>query len=325
MLVVYIIAGILLSQGILYVIGFLLTTIAHSKFYHKRFVPDPLIKTYSLDKNLYDQKVEIHHKKDIITGHFIYGDDYDTTKIVVFSHGINSFFKSYMQEGNYLANAHFKVFMYDALGTNDTTGNVDGLANGPKTLDIVLKYLKANFPDKKIICVGHSWGAFSAINAGSDNHVDKIVAISPFVSINRITRDISNNVIVKALVNNAELIEYVKCGKYAFSNSVKSLNRFKGKALVIHSKDDYLISYYKHMKYIMDHVKNRDVSYLVVDHKGHNPNYTEAGVAKLKESMYKMNELSGEEKEEYLKSCDFLEMGKLDERVMSQIVSFIRQ
>ena len=320
----YISLGIFVGIIICYFLLVYVVSLVHSRFFHKRFFPDPLIQTYGLDENLYEQKVTINYKKDVISGHFIYGKNYDNTKIVVFSHGIDSYYKSYMQEGNYLANNGFKVFMYDALGTNETTGRIEGLTNGPKTLDIVLKYLKANFPDQSLICVGHSWGAFSAINAGYANKVDKIVAISPFVSINRIIRDVSANVIVKTLLGNTELVEFMKCGKYAFSNSVKALNKFRGKALVIHSKDDYLISYYKHMKYIMDHVKNKGVNYLVVDHKGHNPSYTEAGVTKLKDSFFKLNELEGEEKEEFLKHCDFIAMGRLDERVMDQIVSFIR-
>ena len=321
---VYITLVIIVGVIIFYFILVYAISIVHSRFFRKRFVPNPLIKTYSLDSNLYEQTVTINHKRDLITGHFIYGKEYDNSKIVVFSHGIDSYYKSYMQEGNYLANHGFKVFMYDALGTGATSGFLDGLSNGPKTLDIVLKYLKAKYPDQKIICVGHSWGAFSAINAGYENKVDKIVAISPFVSINRIIKDVSENILVKTLLGNTEIVELIKCGKFAFSNSVKSLNRFKGKALVIHSKDDYLISYYKHMKYIMDHVKNNNVNYLVLDHKGHNPSYTEDGVTHLKDSFYKLNELEGEEKEEYLKKCDFIAMGKLDERVMDQIVSFIR-
>ena len=320
----YVTLGIIAGIAFLYFIILHVVSIVHSTFFRKRFVPNPLIQTYSLDENLYEQTVTINHKKDIITGHFIYGKNYDDSKIVVFSHGIDSYYKSYMQEGNYLANHGFKVFMYDALGTNSTSGNIEGLSNGPKTLDIVIKYLKAKYPDKKIISVGHSWGAFSAINAGAQNNVDKIVAISPFVSINRIIRDVSENVLVKALLGTTEIVEFVKCGKFAFSDSVKSLNRFKGKALVIHSKDDYLISYYKHMKYIMDHVKNKNVNYLVVDHKGHNPSYTEEGVTRLKDSFYQLNELEGKEKDEYLKQCDFISMGKLDEKLMDQIVSFIR-
>ena len=72
---------------------------------------------------------------------------------------------SYLQDIEYFCRNNYQVFGFDYIGVSSSTGkNIKGLGNSLKSLDIVISYLKLNYPNKDIYVVGHSWGGYATTN-----------------------------------------------------------------------------------------------------------------------------------------------------------------
>ncbi len=211
-----------------------------------------------------------------LNGYFYHYDKYDQDTIVIFCHGIGGGHSSYLKEVNELAKMGYLVLAYDNTGCVSSEGDsIYGLSQSLKDLDFAIQSLKAKeeFKNKKIYVVGHSWGGFAASNINNFHHVDKAVAISPFISLSA-----EYHCIFKGLIGIfVPLIikEEIKAvGKWAKSSAITALNQENVSALVIHSKDDKTVLYKQNTRVLQEKIKNPQVQFYIVEGYGHHPQYT---------------------------------------------------
>ena len=242
----YVFLGILLGSFILYILVIFVIHIIHGRIFYKRFVPDANI-TYYTEEEFGCKRRENSFKVGKLTlkGCFITPNkEYDKSKIIVFCHGMGSSKESYMQDISTLANGGFEVFCFDYIGVNESEGNtMGGFAQGLKSVDYAIKYIHSTYPEKDIYVMGHSWGGFNAVNSVRYNpYVKKICALAPFLSINDVVLALTP-FLAKMFVIHTEFVEGVRFGKYAYANSISTLKKYQGEALIIHSEDDDTVIY----------------------------------------------------------------------------------
>lgn len=324
----YYFLSVLTVLATLYLMLFIGLSFVHHKMFGKRFIPDPNIINYN-EKEFGCTREEITFKiKNLnIKGAFITPEtDYDKNKIVIYCHGLDSSKESYMQDIATVASGGFQVFCFDYIGVFESEGKaVGGFANGLRCVDYAIKFIHNKFPEKEIYVMGHSWGGFTSINSIKYNKfVKKVCSISPFISINDIFYSQAPTGL-KLFMFNMELVEGLKYGKYAFANSISTLKKYNGKALIIHSKDDPLVKYNDSTKILEEKLKDKEnIKFIIVDGRKHNPHYSDSAVLKLNQLYAKMATLTKEEWIEYAKTINFHELGELDSNIMNQIIEFFK-
>ena len=312
---------------IVFIILFLLICLAeafkkHKKIFGSHFYVSSLIKSYTIDDfNISEIKDNIVSMKDEISTYLYSNKDIKSDKIIIFSHGMYSDHRSYLQEIGYLVNNGFLVLAYDSLGYGASgTNSIKGFGNNTKSLDIVIKYVKTKYPQFDIYLIGHSLGAYATLSVLKyHNDIKKICVLSPFVSY---YKELKNMTQTRFLSFFVYIIDLFKNGKYACINTKKILTKYKGEALVISSKDDSIISF-NNTKYLMDNFK--DFNYIIEETKDHNPDYTNDAVKKLKEFRKNLSILKDQELVNYMNHLDFKKLGELDFKIMNQIVDFLNK
>lgn len=252
---------------------------------HKRFIASmvrqeeqPYFVYFRLENcpGLQAEPYSFKSDKNILNGFFYHYDKYDASTIVIFSHGIGGGHSSYLKEINELAKMGYLVLAYDNTGCVSSEGaSICGLSQSVKDLDFAIKSLKEkeNFKDKKIFVVGHSWGGFAASNINNFEHVDKVVAISPFISLSAEYHSLFKGLLgifVPSIIKE----ELKAVGEWAKSSALNALNKSNVSALIVHSMDDKTVSYKKNTGVLQRKIKNPMVQFYIVDGYGHHPQYT---------------------------------------------------
>ena len=249
-------------------------------------------------------------------------------RIIVFDHGFGGGHRSYMKEIELLCRHGFLVFAYDHTGCMCSGGeNIRGFSQSLRDLDDCFKALKATDKCKNLdfSVMGHSWGGFSTLNiCALHPEISHIVVLSGFVSVKKLVEQFFSGILkvyhktVMALDPNTDYIGY---------DAVDSLSGTNAKTLLIYSANDKMVSknvHYETLKAGLAHKEN--VRLLLVENKGHNPNYTENAVAYLEEfsasasKMGKKKKLQTEEqKTAFRNSWDWHRMTAQDEAVWAEI------
>ena len=265
-----------------------------------------------------------------LNGFIYYYDGCKEDTIVIFCHGIGGGHSSYTREINMLANHGYKVLAYDCTGCCLSEGkNIGAFGQSLVDLSNAIVSLKMNYQFKKIYVVGHSWGGYAASNINNFQHVDKVVAISPFISLKREYKDLfrfMSFLITRPIMK----LERKKNGEFADSCAIDALNKKDTKALVIASKDDNVINFKHHTAKLMKKVNNPHVKFVIYEDKMHSPLYTREGVRCYNDTFNKFNQLvkdkklnTLEEKKEYFKNVDFYFVTNQDEEVWQKIYQFL--
>lgn len=319
---------LVLASITLYALVLLAVYIIHAHIFYKRFVPDGNITFYN-EKEFGCTRKDTSFKVKNITlkGCFITPNkEYDKSKIIIFCHGMGSSKESYMQDISTIANGGFEVFCFDYIGVNESEGTVmGGFAQGLRSVDYAIKFIHDLYQDKDIYVIGHSWGAFNALNSVRYNaYVKKVCAIAPFISINDVILAITPH-IAKMFVINTEFVEGIRFGKYAYANSISTLKKFNGEVLIIHSEDDDTVIYDASSKKLMKKFNDVDrFKFVIVNGKKHQPQYTYESVNKLYNFYEKSHELDGNDLINYMKTINFHELGVVDMDIMNQIIAFFK-
>ncbi|MDE7105574.1 MAG: lysophospholipase, partial [Anaeroplasmataceae bacterium] len=231
---------------------------------------------------------------------------------------------AYVQEIERLAKDGFKVLGVDAYGTELSDGkSILGLGNSLLTLDYTLSFVKRNYPNEAIYVMGHSWGGFAACNIAKYHKVEKIVAMSPFISVFKTFKLLLPKLLYPTLPF-LMLIDTLKCGKYNLANTKKTLKSTQVNTLVLHSLDDPMLPFEKTTGRIQKKNINPHVCFHIVDGKKHNPDYSYEALSYTEEAFKKLKSIdSVEEKLAYKKGLDYHKMGELDEKVFDVILDFL--
>lgn len=261
--------------------------------------------------------------------------------IVIIAHGFGGGgHNSYIDVADYLASNGYIVFAYDATGNDESEGDaVGGMPQGIIDLDYTIRFVKEieDLKELPIMLFGHSWGAYSS-GAVLNIHpeVKGVVAVSGFnTSMDIIVEEGKRMVggIMNLFVPYLSLIERVKFGKYATYNSMDGFENSDAAIMVIHSKDDSMISYENSFVIYKERFQEEErFHFIEFEHRGHNyiyhsdamRNYQDDFNAEFKEYLDTLDgEFTPEIKEAYLnENLDKMMLSDLDKELMDQIVQF---
>ncbi|MBQ7761463.1 MAG: alpha/beta fold hydrolase [Clostridia bacterium] len=304
---------------------------------HKRCEPKKYLYYFTQNDfdGLHSKPITIKSSKGHKLKGYLYHYDMENLKddrVIIFEHGMWSGHISYMREIELLCRHGYVVLGYDHTGCFESEGEETyGFLQSLLDLNDVIEHFKSNeeLKDLKIYVVGHSWGGFSAMNISQLKKIEGFVAISGFTSVKDI---INQNVPFFLPYSRKKLLEYEGQGsKYASVSGVR-LKDHDTRALFIHSRDDKIVKYKKHHKKLHKALENcSDVTFLVLDGKGHNPTYSDEAV-KLKDQMQadltkalKEGKLSTDEEcQAFVQKYDWNKITEQDKDVWDIIIHFLK-
>ena len=322
MIFLYIFLGLL---ALFLIITFILAKISHDKFFNYHYESDPDIPLYTAEEfNVSKDRVEFKEGKYTLRGYLYHKGDYDDKKIIIYAHGMFSNHNSYMQDICYFAERGYLVLGFNYLGVSDSDGkNLKAFGSSIEGVDAAISFVKSNpeLKDKDIYVVGHYWGGYATCNIVKFHpEIKGIAALAPFVSAYLIIKYTLPKQI-RFIAPMVTLIDYVCGGKYSRCNSIKSLNGYNGKVLLVQSTDDYIIDYNNAgVGLIKNKTTNQNIIYQKEENKGHQPHYTIEAIKLMREFEAKARTLRGEDLVNYKHTCDFHKMGELDSNVMDLII-----
>lgn len=255
---------------------------------------------------------------------FYYYEPVKFKKIILFLPGIGPGHRAYLREINELAKRGYKVLTLDYHGTGDSKGSRLLSINQP-TSDVIhlLNHLKLK---EEIVVIGHSLGAYTALNViNKVNTIKKAVIISGFTSVKDGMRTFVPSRFVASKIEKYEK----QISEYNSINNYEYLKHTSDDILFIHSLDDPTVKYKVCIKKLTK-LDNTHLSFYIVNHKHHNPLYTEEAVKykdeiidtyfdKLRKNKFK----SLEERKEYFKDVNIDDLTAKDEIVINKISNFI--
>lgn len=323
-MVFIIIGSIILGLFLIYIIlCFVLTTKIHNQLFNHRQELDTRIEWYSYDDfGVKTDKYECKGNNETIIGYFLHNEKYDESKLFIVCHGMWSTKEAYIQEAGYIAQKGYLVYLFDYLGTNESSGkNLIGFNNSIYSLDIVLNHLKNDpkYQNKDIYLVGHSWGGYAVTNITKLHpDVKGIIALAPMTSVYNIVHFAKpKKPILFSLI--FDLVERIKLPNKYHGNSIKNLKNYQGKLLLLQSIDDNVVLFDGSGKLLQK--KLPQFTYLFNEKRFHNPDYETEAVKilyKFYDQMRKTNDL-----DELFNNTDFKACGKIDEELWDQMLNMI--
>lgn len=276
------------------------------------------------DFNLKCEDIDVTYK-----GENLYSKIYTTKpveeceRVVIFQHGFGAGSSSYMTEIASLASFGYAVVATDAYGCNNSSGKkVGGFYTGTEAVIATYIGVKRDnrLKDKKIVLVGHSWGAYSVCCAANKVKVDGVVALSGF---NAPAQCICDQ--LKMISPTGKLLAPILHPFFFLINAFRSngnthaataLKKSGVKALLIHGEKDRTVAL-KHS--VAQNAEGEKVTKLILADKKHNPYNTVAA----EEYLAKLLAYDGKD-ESFIKFYDWKKATEEDERIMSNIDSFIK-
>lgn len=169
--------------------------------------------------------------------------------LIVFSHGYLGTHISYLNQIDYFVQQGYKVLAYDNTGCGISDGeSMLGLAQSPIDLDSALRFVE-NSPklkDDKVLLYGHSWGGY-AVSAvlNYDHNISGVVSRSGFSNSRDMLVEYGSKMygdFLTVLSPYVYVYEKIKFGNAVDLNGVKGINHSTCPILLLHSKDDGVIS-----------------------------------------------------------------------------------
>lgn len=249
--------------------------------------------------------------------------------VVIFQHGFGAGSSSYMTEIAHFSKQGNAVVAVDAYGCNNSGGKeIKGFYAGAEA--VIAAYSAVNsderLKNKKIILVGHSWGAYAVLAASGRIKVDGVVAMSGFNAPAQCVCDQMKgmNRQVRAVAPLVHpwlyIINFLRFGAKGNTKAVKALRKSGAKALLIHGEKDRAVQFKRSAANLAE---GDNVTKLILPDKAHNPYNTVEAEALLAELVGGHKFANEQEADEYLAKFDWKAVTEEDEKVMSDIDSFI--
>ncbi|MBQ6905910.1 MAG: alpha/beta fold hydrolase [Clostridia bacterium] len=266
-------------------------------------------------------------------GHTLQGYIYSTDaaiegRLVVFDHGFGGGHRAYMKEISLICCHGYTVFAYDHTGCMESGGeSPNGLAQSLSDLNDCICAIKSDerFKDVKLSVMGHSWGAFSTLNiAALHPEITHIVAISGFVSVEEMVKTFFSG-LLKGYRSAVMKLERETNPRFCEFNAVDSLLHSDVNALLVYSANDPMCKRH-HFDILKKGLEEKEnVSFLLLENKGHNPNYSDDALklldsfTKARAKLLKKKTLTKEQKEAFVESFDWVKMTEQDNEVWAII------
>jgi pimeloyl-ACP methyl ester carboxylesterase len=307
----------------------LLLSLAYAAYrtaFRKRYDKNPLLKFFTAaDFSLTESLVKIGRLRGKI---YLKGGAADREEVVVFVHGMGPGHCAYTTEIAYFCNLGYTVLAVDSLGCGLSGGrNIRGMYEGVKTAVAAIDFARANFPEKKIYLVGHSWGGYSALCASARRKVEKVVAISaptsPVKTIYEGASKIISKPVAAILCPWWWLINFLLFGVNGNKSAVKCARKNGAETLLVHGDKDNIVT---HTKAVFYRNYGENVKKYLAEGKAHNPYNTVEAEKKLAELSVKLsgaNKMTDKEREEYFSNFDFTTATAEDAEVMQAIAEFL--
>lgn len=307
----------------------------YKKLLVHRYDDDHIVKylSYKDFNGLKCEEISFKTKEEnVIKGAFYFYEGFNEEELVILCHGLGGGHTSYMREIEFLCKKKYRVLSYDNTGCFNSSGkDIRGFSESLNCLSSVLSFIENHdcLKKLKLHIIGHSWGGFTASNiyAFHSKNIYSICAISPFISIEVILNDFMKG---KFKFVQRKCLKYEKQvnEKYALSSALNALKDTKANVLIIHSKDDPIVPFETNTKVLMNNINNKNVKFLIVDNKGHNPNYKKEASKYMNETFATYNKLikekklsSFEDKKRYMEEKDLFKMTEQDEEIWEEIIN----
>ena len=249
-------------------------------------------------------------------------------RLVVFDHGFGGGHRAYMKEIELLCRHGYLVLAYDHTGCMESGGETpNGFSQSLCDLNDCICTVKndARFSGLDISVMGHSWGAFSTMNiAALHPDISRIVAMCGFVSVTDIVGTFFSGPL-KGYRKAVLALEKESNPKFYEYNAVSSLSGSGVDALLIYSEDDAMCRKVHYDILAEGLAGKQNVRLMLVQNKGHNPNYTQEAVkllgdfGKARAKLAKKKNATKKEKAAFVASFDWEKMTEQDEAVWAEI------
>lgn len=318
-----------------------LFSIIYKKNFVHRYDDDHIIKYffYKDFKDMDAKAVEFRTPQGLLIRGNIYSYPlekltpiYRKKDLVIFCHGLGGGHRSYMREIECICREGYEVLAYDNVGCWESEGkDIRGVSESINDLVSCLDYIASSdeLKTREIHIVGHSWGGYAVgniLNFRKEN-IKSVTVISGFASIETLT-DAGFGGKLKPFKKLIRRFELKVNPSYADSCSVDALKDTKAKALLIHSRDDQMAAISTGLDYVRSRINNPNVTYLAVEGKFHNPNYTTDAVTYMQQTFGEYETLvrdkklkTVEQKKAYMADKDFWRMTEQDEDIWAKIFS----
>ena len=270
-----------------------------------------------------------------LKGYFYYYNVLNPSKLVIFDHGIGAGHLAYFKEIEYLAKNGYTVYSYDHTGCVETGGNgILGFAQGVNDLDHVLATLKqderfANVPFK---LVGHSWGAYSAMNVVPFHpEVTHVVSLAGFLSAKALVEQYIPNMFMRY---SPEVMDRERMNnpQYADLDARDSLKRSTCKLLHLQSHDDKKVTFELCTPLLEKALAGRhDTTFIKLDNRNHEPNHTKAAavayeklVQDLAQARKKKKLSTPQEQKAFMQAQNWDAITEQDPEIWNKILDFLR-
>ena len=254
-------------------------------------------------------------------------------RLIVFDHGFGGGHRSYMKEIEMLCKHGYRVLAYDHTGCMESGGETpNGMSQSLCDLNDCIAKIKEDprFAGTELSVMGHSWGGFSTLNITALHpEISRIVVLSGFVSVPLLIQGFFPGIMKPYQKSILEVEKEANPRFFAF-DAVETLAASNAKALLIYSANDTMCSraHYDALKEGLASKEN--VRLMLLENKGHNPNYTEDAVAYLGEYLKKKKHrarkkslASEAQREAFVASFDWERMTAQDEAVWKEILDFL--
>ena len=181
---------------------------------------------------------------------------------------------------------------------------------------------------EEIILIGHSLGGYTSLNGiNLRKDIHKAVIMSGFVSLyNELKFLLKLPCIAKSLCKYEKSVE----PDYYGIDNLTYLKDTKDKILFIHSVDDGLVGYKSSTK-LVQNLNNPNLSFLIVNNRKHNPNYTDEAVKYMNDTFATYQKLirnkildTDEKRIKFFEDKSILKMTEQDKSVINTILEFIK-
>ena len=245
-------------------------------------------------------------------------------KVILFLPGMGPGHKAYFKEIATLAKAGYKVITLDYEGCGVSGGEKLPSMYSP-TKDTLELIHHINIKED-LVLVGHSLGAFTALNViNKINKIKKAIIISGFLNVENAMRGFIPSRLIARKIAKYESSN----NKLLLDDNLSYLKSTTNNILFIHSKDDKKAKYKLMIKPIQK-LNNKHLDFIIEEGKRHNPNYTLESVKykddiidnyfkKLRKGEFK----DLEERKAYLKDASLEKLTAQDETIINKIIQFI--